>query len=368
MDSRRKFKWIANATIICVALAVLYVTKAFIVTILWSFLVAYLLYPLYAYLLRITKNKQVSAVLTLLLVFAVFLTCFFVVLDALTTEVTALRGSQYAPQDTINNFLIYVSDFAERYVPSAAQYAEEASRQFEDFSRDAVPKLLSLASGALTEIAGKTVIYLAQFFVAVLLVYYLLIDGENTLDKATRLLPERELILKFLDELKPIYQSLFNVYLITCILTGVIAAVGFFLLGISYPILWGIVVAVFALLPLVGANLIYALMAIYYLAIQDYRMGVAILVFGIIFLTVIPENIIRPRLAMQGAAIHPAITLLSFAAPLFVLGAVGIVVGPALYGFLLAVYRTNIRCMEEEEASAAASDVEEPVCEGAATK
>ena len=368
MDSRRKFKWIANATIICVALAVLYVTKAFIVTILWSFLVAYLLYPLYAYLLRITKNKQVSAVLTLLLVFAVFLTCFFVVLDALTTEVTALRGSQYAPQDTINNFLIYVSDFAERYVPSAAQYAEEASRQFEDFSRDAVPKLLSLASGALTEIAGKTVIYLAQFFVAVLLVYYLLIDGENTLDKATRLLPERELILKFLDELKPIYQSLFNVYLITCILTGVIAAVGFFLLGISYPILWGIVVAVFALLPLVGANLIYALMAIYYLAIQDYRMGVAILVFGIIFLTVIPENIIRPRLAMQGAAIHPAITLLSFAAPLFVLGAVGIVVGPALYGFLLAVYRTNIRCMEEEEASAAASDDEEPVCEGAATK
>ena len=361
MDSRRKFKWIASATIICVALAVIYVTKAFIVTILWSFLVAYLLYPLYAYLLRITKNKQVSAVLTLLLVFAIFLSCFFVVLDALATEVTALKGSPYTIQDAVNNFLIYVSDFAERHIPGAALYTEEVSRQFEDFAKDAVPKLLSLASGVLTGIASKTVIYLAQFFVAVLLVYYLLIDGANTIDKATHLLPERELILKFLDELKPIYQSLFNVYLITCVLTGVIAAVGFFLLGISYPILWGIVVAVFALLPLVGANLVYALMAIYYLAIQDYTMGVAILVFGIIFLTVIPENIIRPRLAMQGASIHPAITLLSFAAPLFVLGAVGIVVGPALYGFLLAVYRTNIRCKEEAEAEAALEN-REPVC------
>jgi len=361
MDSHRKFKWIASATIICVALAVIYVTKAFIVTILWSFLVAYLLHPLYAYLLRITKNKQVSAVLTLLLVFAIFLICFFVVLDALTTEVTALKGSQYTPQDTINNFLTYVSGFAERYVPNAALYIEEASRQFEDFAKDALPNLLSIASGTLTGIASKTVIYLAQFFVAVLLVYYLLIDGANTIDKATHLLPERELILKFLDELKPIYQSLFNVYLITCLLTGVIAAVGFFLLGISYPILWGIVVAVFALLPLVGANLIYALMAIYYLAIQDFKMGVAILVFGIIFLTVIPENIIRPRLAMKGASIHPAITLLSFAAPLFVLGAVGIVIGPALYGFLLAVYRTNIRCREEAEAVAALEN-REPVC------
>jgi predicted PurR-regulated permease PerM len=213
----------------------------------------------------------------------------------------------------------------------------------------------------LTGIASKTVIYLAQFFVSVLLVYYLLIDGENTIDKATHLLPERELILKFLDELKPIYHSLFNVYLITCMLTGFIAAVGFFLLGISYPILWGIAVAAFALLPLVGANLVYTPMAIYYLVIQDYMMGVAILVFGIIFLTVIPENIIRPRLAMKSASIHPAITLLSFAAPLFVIGSVGIVVGPALYGFLLAVYRTNIRCREEEEAEAALEN-REPVC------
>jgi predicted PurR-regulated permease PerM len=43
MDSRRKFKWIARVTIIFVALAVIYVTKAFIITIIWSLFVAYLL-------------------------------------------------------------------------------------------------------------------------------------------------------------------------------------------------------------------------------------------------------------------------------------------------------------------------------------
>jgi len=361
MDSRRKFKWLASATIICVALAVIYITKAFIITILWSLLIAYLLHPLYAYLLRITKNKQVSALLTLLLVFAIFLICFLVVLDALTTEVQILRESQYTPQDTINSFLIYVSGFAERYIPNASLYTEEVSRQFEDFAKDAVPKLLSLASGMLTGIAGKTVIYLAQFGVSVLLVYYLLIDGKNTLDTATHLLPEKQLILKFLEELKPIYQSLFNVYLITCLLIGVTAAIGFFLLGVSYPLLWGIIVAVVSLLPLIGAGTVYAPMALYYLVIQEYALGVAILVFGIIFLNVIPENIIRPRLAMKGASIHPAITLLSFAAPLFVIGAVGIVIGPALYGFLLAVYRTHIRCREEAEAEAALEG-REPVC------
>ncbi|KAF5416191.1 MAG: hypothetical protein C5S49_05025 [Candidatus Methanogaster sp.] len=359
MDSRRKFKWIASATIVFVALAVLYVTKAFLITIIWSLFVAYLLYPLYSYLLRITKSKQLSAFLTLSLVFVIFLICTLVVLDALITEVGLLE-SHYTIQDTANNFLISVSGFAERYVPDASRYTEEASREFEDFAKDAVPKLLSLASGALTGIAGKTVIYLAQFGVSVLLVYYLLIDGKNTIDKSTQLMPERELVLKFLEELKPIYQSLFNVYLITCLLIGVTAAIGFFLLGVSYPLLWGIIVAVVSLLPLVGAGTVYAPMALYYLVIQEYTMGVTILVFGIIFLNVVPENIIRPRLAMKGASIHPAITLLSFAAPLFVIGAVGIVIGPALYGFLLAVYRTHIRCKEEEEAPAAASDGGEP--------
>ncbi len=360
MDSRRKFKWIASATIIFVALAVIYVTKAFVITIIWSLFVAYLLYPLYSYLLRITKNKQVSALLTLSLVFVIFMICALVVLDALATEV-GLLGYHYTIQDTANNFLISVSGFAERYIPDASRYTEEAGREFEDFAKDAVPKLLSLVSGVLTGIASKTVIYLAQFGVSVLLVYYLLIDGENTIDKAIHLLPERELILKFLDELNPIYQGLFNVYLITCLLIGVTAAIGFFLLGVSYPLLWGIIIAVVALLPLVGAGAVYAPMTLYYLVIQEYTMGVAILVFGIIFLTVIPENIIRPRLAMHSASIHPVITLLSFAAPLFVIGAVGIVIGPALYGFLLAVYRTNIRLREEEEAEAALED-REPVC------
>lgn len=357
MDSDMKFKWIARSIIVVVVLAVIYITKAFLTTIIWSLFVAYLLYPLYSYLLRTTKNKQISALLTLSLVFAIFLFCTIVVLSALTTEVLSLRESQYTLQGAMNHFLIFMSGFAERYIPGAAQYAEGVSRTFEDFVKQIIPRLLSLTAGALTGIAAEMMTYLAEFFISVLLVYYLLIDGENTLDKATHLVPERDLILKFIDELKPIYKSLFSVYLTTCLLTGVFAAIGFFLLGVPYPLLWGIIVAVVALLPLIGAGTVYVPMALYYLAVQEHMLGMAILIFGIIFLSAIPENIIRPRLAMKGASIHPAITLLAFAAPLFVIGAVGIIIGPALYGFLLAVYRTKIRLMKEEKESDAVEDV-----------
>ena len=345
MDSRRRFRWIAVAMIVSVVVATIYVTKAFITTILWSIFIAYLLSPLYSYLLRITKNKQISSLLVISMVFAVFIIVIIGAINALATEISNLSGSQYALDEVINNLLSYVSGFAEQ-IPWAARYTEEISQQFKAFASQIVPTILSLAADLVTGLAARTPIYLAQFGISVLLVYYLLIDGENVMNNAICLLPERELVLQFLDELKPIYHSLFNVYFITCMLTGAIAAIGFLLLGVSYPILWGIVIAVFALLPLVGTNTIILPMTLYYLLSQDYTRGVTILAFGVIFLNLLPENIIRPRLAMKSAAIHPIITLLAFAAPLFVVGMVGIVVGPALYGFLLAAYRTRIRLIE----------------------
>ena len=345
MNSRSTFGWVSAATIFFVIVAALYVTKAFITTILWGIFVAYLLTPLYSYLLRITGKKQVSSLLAIAMVFLVFVIIVIGAINAMATEVSNLSESQYNIREMVDNASGAVSGFVEGYIPWAAGHIEEASHEFEDLVSSVLPKLLLIVAGAISGFAVNMPIYLAQFGVAVLLVYYLLIDGKNAIDKVICLLPEQELISQFISELKPIYHSLFNVYFTTCVLTGAIATVGFLLLGISYPFLWGAVVAVFALLPLVGTNTIIVPMTLYYLVIQDYTRGVMLLIFGMVFLNLIPENILRPRLAMKGAAIHPVITLLAFAAPIFVVGMVGIVIGPALYGFLLAAYRTRVRLM-----------------------
>jgi predicted PurR-regulated permease PerM len=55
---------------------------------------------------------------------------------------------------------------------------------------------------------------------------------------------------------------------------------------------------------------------------------------------VIPEKVIRPHLAMMSSRIHPILTLLAYTAPIFVSGIFGVIVGPTLYGLLLAVYRS----------------------------
>jgi predicted PurR-regulated permease PerM len=125
-------------------------------------------------------------------------------------------------------------------------------------------------------------------------------------------------------------------------LSGVLAALGFYVLKIPYPLVLGAVVALFTLIPLVGPPFVFVPMAIYYALAGNYVMSAILLVFGTVVLMVIPENIIRPHLAHRSARIHPIITVLAYTAPIFVVGIIGVIVGPTFYGFLLAVYRTII--------------------------
>jgi predicted PurR-regulated permease PerM len=349
MDEGKSFTWISALAVIFAIAAVVYISKEFITTLLLSALFAYLLLPVYTRLLLITKKEKLSSLLSISLVALTTIAFLFGVISALATEVSNLQLSQDALYSAIDYSFNRITSFVEGYFPGLiAQYSEQLGQLPSNTARWLVPKVLPFAKSIGSGVAQSLPILLAQFGVALLLTYYLLIDGKSCMDKICDLLPEKELVSIFTAEVDSIYYSLFNVYFITCLLTGIIAAAGFLAFGVSYPLLWGMIVFIFSLIPLIGAGTVYLPMSLYYLLTADYTRCIAILVFGAIFLNVLPENIIRPRLAMRGAAIHPAITLLAFAAPIFVVGKIGVIVGPALYGFVLAAYRTKLRLMEKK--------------------
>lgn len=128
-------------------------------------------------------------------------------------------------------------------------------------------------------------------------------------------------------------------------LSGVLAAIGFSLLAIPYPFVLGVVVGIFTLIPMLGPPFVFIPIALYYLLQGNLLRGIIIIiiiVFGTVVLMVIPENVLRPHLAMKSARIHPIVTLLAYTAPIFVVGLIGVILGPTLYGFLLAAYRAVV--------------------------
>lgn len=369
MDPKSRFLWMA-AAILAVALAgVVYVTQNFITTILLSFFLAYILYPFYLSLFNLTGRKRISALLSISIVFLIFLVFVLSVINALSTEVSYLYASQDSwdetasmlAEKTAGNLFEWTAALAEDRAPAFIaphlgglialaedQLAPILAAPAAWLVPEVLPRVKNIVTGLADWIAGNLPILMAQFGVAILLTYYLLVDGVGSLERFLLLLPERALVRRFLGELNSIYNSLFNVYLINSLLTGLIAAFVYLIVGVPYPFLWGMVTAVFALIPLIGTSAVYVPMALYYLLVGEYLKVAALLILGTAFLNIFPENIMRPALARAGAAIHPAVTLLAFAAPIFVIGVMGVIVGPALYGFVLAAYRTRLSLMDDE--------------------
>jgi predicted PurR-regulated permease PerM len=360
MDLSRRFYTVSAALILFVFILALYITKEFITAILLSVFLTYVLNPVYRYLLQLTGKKSISSALSLILVFLIFVFIIISAIGILSTEVSFLLESEDAYM-FVSNFSATASDFvksslpepiavyvgqaggistaSEKYLPPAVAYYLEHVGEIPLVVLSMVlPILQSSISGFLADLP----IRFAQFLVAIFFTYYFLIDGKEMVCRIVSVLPERDAVDHFLKELNSIYNNLFNVYFITSILSGIFAAVGFALIGTPYPVLLGALIAILTLIPMVGPIVVFLPMSVYYLLVHDYFKGVVILVFGIVVLTIIPENVLRPRLAMKGASIHPIITILAYTAPIFVVGIMGVVIGPALYGFLLAAYRTAI--------------------------
>jgi predicted PurR-regulated permease PerM len=145
----------------------------------------------------------------------------------------------------------------------------------------------------------------------------------------------------FFQELGLIYTNIFTAYVSTAIASGALAFIAFIILKIPYPFVLASVVIIFTLIPLVGAIWVFIPLALLYMLQENYLLSIVLVICGILIF-IIPQYLIMPRLAQSSGQIHPLITVLAFLGPLFALGLPGVIVGPILYGFLLAVYRTMV--------------------------
>ena len=341
MDSDQKYDRGATIVVVLAILFATYMTKDVLIPFLLSFLLAYVFYPVYKWLLKKTGSESGSSFITMLLILGIVLLPTFGFIGVLLQEISNLiaRGGVSYISGMVSTLTDTFTVFAETYLP--AQFADRLS-DVGDMGRAALVRISPIIQAGLVSFASNVPLYVTESLVAAFFTYYFIIDGKRLIDRAVTLMPKREVTARFLMELDAIYSSLFRLFFATAAIIAVIAAIGNLLLGVPYPVLIGILTGVTSLVPMVGASVVYVPIAIYFIILQDYVRAIATLIFAVVFLAILPQNYILPKLVERGASIHPLITLLAFTAPLLVVGVVGMILGPAVYGFVLASFRTWI--------------------------
>lgn len=188
-----------------------------------------------------------------------------------------------------------------------------------------------------------------QLFILICSFFYFTRDGHKAYKFIEELIPDKHISFfhNTVEAIKNVLNSIFYGHFLTALIIGIIAAIGYSLLGYPYGVFLGILTGIFQLLPVIGPWPIYWALFFMDLINGNYINAIVVLLFG--FGLSLSDLYIRPILSSHYADIPPLILLIGFLAGPLVFGIVGFITGPLILGITYAVLVSYKNEKEEVE-------------------
>jgi predicted PurR-regulated permease PerM len=125
--------------------------------------------------------------------------------------------------------------------------------------------------------------------------------------------------------------------------------IAFRLVGLPAATLWGAIMGVLALIPMIGPPLIWIPAAAYLIITGSVAQALVLVAFGALVIGTV-DNLLRSIFVGGRAHVHSLVVFLSILGGVIVFGTAGVVIGPVL--FALALIATGRMSMEAPRAEA----------------
>lgn len=201
------------------------------------------------------------------------------------------------------------------------------------------------AANALQKALNVTVTGAAGWLIAFFLLFYFLRDRQAAQSALERYLPLRPAEVRELFGVAAdtVHATVWGTMAVA-VVQGTLGGLMFWALGLPGPLLWGVVMGLLSVLPLLGAALVW-LPAAGWLALQGQWTPAVLLVgFGTIVIGLI-DNLIYPLIVKGRMHLHTVPVFVAIIGGLFVFGASGIVFGPLLLALtdrLVRIWRRRL--------------------------
>ncbi|MEK6807577.1 MAG: AI-2E family transporter [Nanoarchaeota archaeon] len=223
---------------------------------------------------------------------------------------------------------IFINELAKAYMHISGldinYYNSMIGDTVKSIARVVFTKAIENLSGTITSIP-KVILSVFIFFSAV---FYLLKDGPALASWVKKAVPlETEKKNHLVKEIERYTYAYLYVWMMIAAAQGIIASVLFYLFGLPYVILAGIVVAILSFLPIVGPGTLYIPAGIALILSGQLYAGIGLMAIGLAIGGVL-DYVLRPYFAGQKAKAHPLLMLIGILGGLMVMGSAGLIVGP----------------------------------------
>lgn len=204
--------------------------------------------------------------------------------------------------------------------------------------------LLSQVSG----LAENVVRLLLMFIVYLYSLYFFIRDGERIIHKISEAIPLPE------EDRQAVQGRFLSVTRATLKSTAIIGGIQglscgllYWAVGVRGPVLWGLLIMVFAAIPGIGAVVVWMPISVVLLVMGKYLGAAAVFGAGV---TVIPlaDVLLRPRLVGRDTQMHPVLVLVGVLGGVSLLGISGLLLGPLIMSVGMVLWNIFKRMFAEE--------------------
>lgn len=338
-DYRKAFVIVVSALF---ALALYWMLAPFSGALAWGICLAFLLAPVHRWLTRKLKGRaDLSAGIITLLVPAVLAGPLVSLGVAFANQVTELVTRL---QEEKLRFDIHLLAQLEQYpfIGSLVEWLRQnltaTTEQLQGWLVKGAQLLLqSLAASGGNFLLGAlgTVIH---FFIMLFLLFFLLRDGRQLLDRVVRLVPmeaqRRGNLLRLMGDTT---RAVVYGTGLTALAQGALVGIGFAVAGLPSAVVFGVLAALLALLPVGGAALVWVPAALTLAADSQWGWAFFMLIWGIG--VSVADNLLRPLLIASQAPVSMLAVFVGVIGGVSAFGIIGIIVGPVLLTVLVALLR-----------------------------
>jgi len=311
--------------------------RGFLMAILLAAIFSGLLYPVYTRLAKKFKGKQsLASILTLLMfVFIIIIPLGGVLVLVVEQAINASQsigpsirtnlGDHNTLLDRINEIPVI-----HQFFPDHEKFLATLEGLIAGVGKFVINNLGYVSSGAVN--------FFFDFFVMLFAMYYFLIYGKNYLAWMLYMLPlkseqENLLLSKFTTVTRATLKGTF----VIGIIQGAMGGVAMWIAGIPNTLFWGVIMAVFSIVPAVGPAIVWLPAGIFLLVTGNTVSGIGLLLFGAIVIGNI-DNLIRPKLVGKEAELPDLMIFFGTLGGLALFGAAGIIIGPIIAALFITLW------------------------------
>lgn len=322
----------------------------FLVPLAWSAVLAIFFYPMHKRVLTRLRPTPASLVSTLAVTLLLVVPALVVLFYTTKQAIEATSRLQSVVLDPDSTFVAHAENWLRDQLPESVK-----SEDLNTTLRGAAAKVASFLAGKLGALVRNLFTFFLDLFLLIFALFFMFRDGESVVRAVKHLLPFDEAIqADMIEESGELIFASVAVALVVALVQGLLGGTAFAIAGIHAPIFWGVVIAFFSLVPVVGSLLIWGPAALWLMASGHWGKGLVVLIIcggvaGII------DNILRPLLLRNRTRLNDLLVFISILGGLQLFGLLGLVAGPTIVAAALGVFRVYMDFRDEKRLVPAAA-------------